>query len=1271
MNIGKVKVLLLILLLFPSLSLASSKTPFEKRADQAYERGEFKKAYDFYWKAVYQNWKYLGQAKKQEKAVLEASIYYLLGRIQNLDKYYTVYPQEILTKLKSLSLRDVSSPFLRRRINYIKMNAYFAMAQYEQTLKIRQKLGFITHWAILGAFENERGGGYSTFHEPEKKILLKKRYQGRKRQIYWRFTPKEMPLNGEITLSQLFLPNQQVLAYALASVYLPTTQKALLFFSSDESYKIWINGQLLDGQELERHYHFDQKGYELVLKKGWNQILVKSSQQKGEWKFSLALTNEKGEEISGLSEADSLERIELASPNKGFQLKKILLHPAEILEKKGLSLRKNKKERGAELLHQSAFLYHISSLLDRNLRKAYHLWKKAIQWKPKSLYYLFLSRVASNTSEFSVEKEENSRRIGLEKAISLNPFSALAYYELGRYYEVVLPLKEKALALYQKALSINPDLLPAVFGKNRIYEDRGWHIAKVFQLKTFHKYQSYPSVAYLYASELQDKNPEKALSLLLPIYNHAPFAFPLHPTLISIYKNIEKNKEVEKLLLQYRQFHPLKSRIYFQLADYYLGQDKASQALHWLEKYLSFNPESHTAWNEKGKIHLMLGQKQRGLQAFAMSRKVNPNQPWLQKYWEVLGKKEKSFEDDFPLSSREIVEKYRKEKGSQEDPGRILLDRTIIRVYPDGLSSEYRHLLIQITNEEGLSQYASLPVYYYVGEHKVLVKRARIYHPDGSTEESRTGSYGWDQMGSEFGWWSQVSVPFPSLKIGDIIEVQYRVDGIKPSFFGTYFGTIQYFQDEVPMEKKEFILLAPRERKLYFHQHKLNIPVQIKKGKDGLTIYRWVKTHIPKLEKEPLMPKNREVMPWLQVSTFKNWKEFGKWYWNLIKNQLHVSDGIREKVEELTKGLKSDFEKIRAVYNFVVSDIRYSSEWEFGVHGYKPYSADAIFKRKFGDCKDKAILINTMLKTIGIKAYPVLIRGEDGRSKEDLTLPMVNHFNHCISYVPPQKSLKKGFFLDGTAQYHSIDSLPTMDWGAKVVVVTPEGGKVLETPVPKAEENLYAGKYGFMLNSQGGGKLEVRFKAKKSFSVFFRSFLQNPGRRKKSLENLWGKYFGSAKVVHMKFSNLKDLNQNVEGRFILEIPKILDKEGKKFIFPRIQDPLFEFKLGQNLTDLVSKSKRTFDLILSVPTAFDLLYEIQIPKGLNPEALPSRVELKNPYGYYLYDIQRKGNTLIIRKIFLLKKGRVPAKDYPEFRKFLESIHRQEIQNIPLVERKAVE
>ena len=155
------------------------------------------------------------------------------------------------------------------------------------------------------------------------------------------------------------------------------------------------------------------------------------------------------------------------------------------------------------------------------------------------------------------------------------------------------------------------------------------------------------------------------------------------------------------------------------------------------------------------------------------------------------------------------------------------------------------------------------------------------------------------------------------------------------------------------------------------HNQKIDLSPLITQAQDE-KIYTWAFQNIPQIEVEPNMPPEAEINPIILVSTYQSWDEIYKWWQELAKDRMLADKAISEKVTQLIQGKKNKEEIIRAIYNYCAQDIRYVGI-EYGQAGYQPHYAGEIFKNKYGDCKDKAILFITMLKSAGFSAYPVLI----------------------------------------------------------------------------------------------------------------------------------------------------------------------------------------------------------------------------------------------------------------------------------------------------------
>jgi hypothetical protein len=129
-------------------------------------------------------------------------------------------------------------------------------------------------------------------------------------------------------------------------------------------------------------------------------------------------------------------------------------------------------------------------------------------------------------------------------------------------------------------------------------------------------------------------------------------------------------------------------------------------------------------------------------------------------------------------------------------------------------------------------------------------------------------------------------------------------------------------------------------------------------------------------------------------------------------------DGTLAKAAaQATVGLTTTLDKVKAIHRLVVEKTRYVG-LEFGIHGYKPYKSTQVFQRRFGDCKDKATLIMTLLRSVGVDSELVLLRTRRG-GRIDETPASLAVFDHAIAYVPALD-----LYLDGTAEFSGLASCP-------------------------------------------------------------------------------------------------------------------------------------------------------------------------------------------------------------------------------------------------------
>jgi len=90
----------------------------------------------------------------------------------------------------------------------------------------------------------------------------------------------------------------------------------------------------------------------------------------------------------------------------------------------------------------------------------------------------------------------------------------------------------------------------------------------------------------------------------------------------------------------------------------------------------------------------------------------------------------------------------------------------------------------------------------------------------------------------------------------------------------------------------------------------------------------------------------------------------------------------------------SQHERIVHLINYVQNEVRYLG-MESGIGAYKPHPPRQVHKQRYGDCKDKSLLLVALLRNEGLEADPMLVHTGLKHIVED-RLPGYSAFNHCI-----------------------------------------------------------------------------------------------------------------------------------------------------------------------------------------------------------------------------------------------------------------------------------
>ncbi len=145
---------------------------------------------------------------------------------------------------------------------------------------------YIRSWLLCGPFEN---ASLETKCLPNESTIHPKVGQissGKKWKLY-------QSLKCDINLedTSAFAPLDNCVGYAYAEIKSPGKRKAILSLGSDDSIKVWLNGENIYTFTEQRGLKLDEDKINVLLNEGWNFLLLKIKEHTGDWGFSARFTD--------------------------------------------------------------------------------------------------------------------------------------------------------------------------------------------------------------------------------------------------------------------------------------------------------------------------------------------------------------------------------------------------------------------------------------------------------------------------------------------------------------------------------------------------------------------------------------------------------------------------------------------------------------------------------------------------------------------------------------------------------------------------------------------------------------------------------------------------------------------------------------------------------------------------------------------------------------------------------------------------------------------
>ncbi len=500
----------------------------------------------------------------------------------------------------------------------------------------------------------------------------------------------------------------------------------------------------------------------------------------------------------------------------------------------------------------------------------------------------------------------------------------------------------------------------------------------------------------------------------------------------------------------------------------------------------------------------------------------------------------------------------------------------------------FSRFVIQITSTEGLEKASQLafdfdPSYETLTIHKAQVWRAGKALDRLEPNELRVFQREANLERFLYSGTRTAYLILPDIRVGDVLEYSYTVQGNNPVMAGRYSEMLAMDWD-IPIARNSLRLLVAPSRALFFQAPKeSNVQVKVSES-SGRREILWQQENVPAVELQSDTPAWYTPNRTLSVSEFASWADVAQWAMPLYDDAAAVDPTVQLLADQLAAHQDATG-KVMAALHFVQQEIRYLG-MEDGIGSHRPRRAADTLYRRYGDCKDKTVLLMALLKAMGFKPSAALVSLDQGAGLPNQQ-PSPYLFDHVIVTL-----LLDGqrLWLDGTLlnQGDRLDTVAVPYYRYALLVaagatsLTPMDGDYRPAEVSVRHE-LWVQKdqNRLQIESQYQGE-----QAEQQRSQWLNSTPQAIGRR---FEDYYARIYGDLVTVGAaQVSDDRQLNQLVMRE------TYLTPGGQQFVAEQGLD-IYADLLDSYLKDV--DSNRTQPLMLSAPIRLKQEFLIHLPKPM--------------------------------------------------------------------------
>jgi hypothetical protein len=589
-----------------------------------------------------------------------------------------------------------------------------------------------------------------------------------------------------------------------------------------------------------------------------------------------------------------------------------------------------------------------------------------------------------------------------------------------------------------------------------------------------------------------------------------------------------------------------------------------------------------------------------------------------------------------------------------------LLEDTLLTVGPDGKAVERYRAVVRILRSQG-REFAT-PHASFSKDAKLLGFHVWSIGPDGHRYAMKDSEY--MEVGVEGGGILyddervKVASP-PGADPGGVVAWEAE-EQVPPYFREDTWG----FQNAVPTVHSvyEIDLPAGWHDEAVWSRHVAMQPAEVAPNH-----FRWEQTNIDgiDLENVPLHPAWAALAGRMTVHFGQDplpqgdalWARIGNWYAGLASPRSEGGADIASTAKSVA-GDGDFMARLSRVADFMQQQIRYVGI-EIGIGGWQPHAAEDIFHSRYGDCKDKATLMITMLDAVGIRATWVPV--DDRRGVVDPAAPSLfgNHMimaieipkgyeNPRLQAVVAAKNGRRYLIFDPTNEYVPVGQLPDYEQGSWGLLVAGEDSQVIQLPVLKPDTDETERKARFELTADGTlqGEVTVLRSGASSSGMRHRLAMDSDKEQRELVERSLQHDFSAFTLGEEKVTHVRELDQPLEMEYSVTAPSYAKGAGN-LLLVRLR------VVGSDAEGLDDKPRKVPISFAGVGTWRDD-FDVKIPAGYAVDDVPDPVSVDVGFATYRSEVKAESGVLHYDREYVLKQAVLDPDEYGKLRKLEATI-----------------